>query len=94
MFRNIKFKARRAIPHPVNHVVLKTEVRDGVTYCCACRVPVDGSRIPSPDDYRLHDLIDANIPLNRVPADIVDSVPTEEQALNIASHLVSSENND
>lgn len=91
MFRNIRIKARRAIPHSVNHTVMKSEIRNGVTFCSACKVPVDGSGIPDPDKYRLHDLIDANIPLNRVSADIVGSVPTEQQALNIASHIVESD---
>lgn len=86
MFKNRKLCSHISRPRRVTEKVLKPYVVDGVTRFQLVSVPVDGSKIPDPSKYRLHDLLDAGIPLNVVSPIIVASVPSDIQL----SHMVDS----
>lgn len=92
MFRHRKISSIHPTPRFVKHRVLHNFVKDGVTYSRLVSVPVDGSKIPNPSDYLLHDLLEAGVPLNVVSSQIVDNVPSSEQVDKIVNNIVESDN--
>lgn len=91
MFRHRKIAHSHPTPRRVYHTVLKQTVENGVTYSRPVRVPVDGSHIPDPSEYRLEDLIASGIPLNAVSPLVVGSTPTSDQLENIVNKVVESD---
>ena len=92
MFRHRKILSIHPIPRVVKHRVLYNFVKDGVTYSRLVSVPVDGSKIPNPSEYLLHDLLESGIPLNVVSSQIVENVPSSEQVDKIVNNIVGSDN--
>lgn len=86
MFRHKSYNSFHPSFREVYHTVLSETVENGVTYSRAVSVPAFSSNIPNPEDYRLHDLIDAGVPLSPVSPQVVDVQPTSEQV----EHLVNS----
>lgn len=56
-------------------------------------VSVSAANIPSCDEYKLSDLLDAGVPLNSVPTDILDESPTDSQIENFANTLYNNDSN-
>lgn len=92
MFRHRKISSIHPAPRVVKHRVLYNFVKDGVTYTRLVSVPVDGSKIPNPSEYLLHNLLEAGVPLNVVSSQIVGNVPSSEQVDKIVNNIVESDN--
>ena len=90
MFKNRKLCSHISRPRLVIEKVLTPYVVDGVTRFKLVSVPVDGSKIPDPSKYRLHDLLDAGIPMSVVSSNIVDSVPSDIQLSHMVDSIINS----
>lgn len=90
MFKNRKLCCHLSRPRQVTECVLKPYIDNGVTRYHVVTQPVDGSSIPDPSNYRLHDLLDAGVPLNRVSSEVVDSVPSSDQLEHIVDSITNS----
>lgn len=87
MFRHKFYKSSHPSFREVYHTVLSETVENGVTYNRAVSVPAYSSNIPNPEDYRLHDLIDAGVPLSPVSSQVVELKPTSEQVEHIVNSI-------
>lgn len=87
MFRHHFHKSVQTSFRPVFHTILKETVENGIVYSRPVTVPAISTGIPNPEDYRLHDLIDAGIPLNPVSPYVSEIAPSSEQIDHIVSTL-------
>lgn len=61
---------------------------NGVSRMVINTVPADSvAVVPSPKEYRLEVLLASGIPLNILPTEIVESIPSDKQIDNIVNNL-------
>ncbi len=89
-FRFRKNRLRAVIPQPVNDVVQVSNVDDNgvelVTFVSRPNSEV-AKTLPSCADYKLEELLKANVPLQPVAANVLDSVPTAEKIDDIVTNI-------
>lgn len=96
MFRFRKNKPVRFVPRPIVDDVIQQQVdENGVTF--VTYVKKNNSEVakdlPAYSEYQLSKLLDANVPLRPVAANILDSVPSDETIENVVSSLEKSDVN-
>lgn len=82
MFRVRKHSGITSIPSDFNVDVPVIEVdKKGTRLQRVINVPISSieDKIPSPDEYRLSDLLAAGVPLHPVSSNILDSSPSESE---------------
>lgn len=82
MFRHRNIKAVPAVPRPImDEVEVETVDANGVRLVSFQQISNDkvASSLPAYSDYQLSTLLAANVPLQPVNAQVLDSIPTDAQ---------------
>lgn len=89
-FRFRRNMLRPVVPQPVNDVVQVSNVDDnGVELVTFVSRPNSetAKTLPSCADYKLEELLKANVPLQPVAANVLDSVPSSEKIEDIITNI-------
>lgn len=90
MFKARKHSGLTSSPSDFNVDVPVIEVdKNGTRLQRVVNVPISSieNNIPSPDEYRLSDLLAAGVPLHPVSANILDSSPSESEVSSFLDKL-------
>lgn len=89
-FRFRRNRLRPVVPHPVNDVVQVSNVDENgvelVTFVSRPNSEV-AKTLPSCADYKLEELLKANVPLQPVAANVLDAVPSSEKIEDIVTNI-------
>ena len=96
-FRFRSNRLRPVVPQPVNDIVQVSNVDENgvelVTFVSRPNSEV-AKTLPSCDDYKLEELLKANVPLQPVLANVLDTVPSSEKIESIVTNIEKLDNSD
>ena len=90
MFRCRKSRHIPVVPRPImDEVEVETVDSNGVINVSYAEVTNESlaNKLPAYSDYQLSNLLAANVPLQPVNAQVLDSVPTDDQMLHALDEL-------